>query len=1468
MARPKKWDIVRKERLFEVAREHLDELTSTEYEITKDSHVIRNIHEAFGELDCDASSVLYQLAEMKFVSQKHTSLRTGIFFRQSDNIRIDNYKVGPTYATPSDAEIKEIIDSIPGHFGAGCKDVIDLCSRLSSSGHRTARNFQKILYDCGIAKAAPDGKLRLDSKYDAFSALPVKSLVAAREAPREILDRITEQRILAGHFYVATGHPLPAIIRSTDGTGYGKSYSVFDQFLNNARCAEPDLRHRNLLFITPQKAQIDIDRKLVDGAERIGVPFLPILSREDLTNPDFNDWVGKESNRDKYHRWFKAGKKAADIGPDLARLEATLNQIDSTNNQLATVVDFVDQALLRKQLQSLAGRCLNLLKDAALAALNQNGNYTSIAKLRGGIGKLDPLRFEIVSRYFPLECALHEPCILLATTKKFDTQMPILGVGKAGQHVAKLADFYELIGGSRHEDGLVMSAAVALGDSDQRVFLREQLFIEDENNKFRQAKVAFTVVVDEEHEAYKILASDRKISLIDHASNIPHVLSTVCRVYKSIGGGNGLTGLDRPLYEVARDFFARVEALLASKCELSPGQTMASVIALFESNIGYVQIDKRDVEQVINVTRNVFSFTPKRFFNEGALKNIRLRGCDGNTYCQIYFGSREDGNATLYDLYQLLMALLAAASEIPSEDFLRMLGSEGDGSQNTSLRLFILRALKHRYEVKNLFDRSMDEDQIVNRFFTYFQPKTVFSIEPRKSVHFKDPRLNEFVYADFRMDLLRELPEVSLMRMAHNTRNAVYCLSATTGFQSIYNGNYNHNVLQHYGEQGADNLGFSVIRRGKQDIPILEGLRDARASIRSATFHPFPVEGMSITPDPVDPEVTRLLKVWANKLDPSLTMRRHRYQKREFMRQLEAIMLAAYDGKNTLILSLSGRIRTLFSKYLENCQYKCRVLKRRAKGENDIYDFMPFSNGVSLRLVFFHSDLAKRLNVRDFTALSSDMQRLVFIAPYSSAGTGLNYFVTYEGTGFREDFSRLVLVNSPLYSEVVQPETGLNSLDNWLTLMKFYADSKQVKFLKDFDVNLVTGENYAVLMREHEMSLFKNLMQALGRVERADSLLVSEIFICSDLLDVATMQFEQLGRAGNDVVLGSMSLLNHSLRNYCQGLARAHSFPSVAARASFEKDVEEREQRIEQFFMAFLRSEIQRARTNVPSSADLNEALRSIDSIFDPAKWMADLKKNPTVASSAYRSAIIDSFFIQRDSGCENVTFCVKKQRDALTDIIGGTTLYRPQRQVLPQFDKDIDDRQGEFWTRFWKLVDFQDEAFRSHVPLPAILPLLKGNVGEYLLDGLLMQIGQDALSLEAVFGKLSAPCYELFDRYVEVDNNLICIDAKNWASSFDQTALAQKTHAEAKRKMALISDLLGQRYDEIKFVYLNTRVECNPLNIMPEADGEGAYYLNLLKRESGYAAIKDKKFESTMSDRLVLNRRLTAMLTPTSKKP
>lgn len=134
------------------------------------------------------------------------------------------------------------------------------------------------------------------------------------------------------------------------------------------------------------------------------------------------------------------------------------------------------------------------------------------------------------------------------------------------------------------------------------------------------------------------------------------------------------------------------------------------------------------------------------------------------------------------------------------------------------------------------------------------------------------------------------------------------------------------------------------------------------------------------------------------------------------------------------------------------------------------------------------------------------------MSSYKSAGTGLNYFVKYHDGDINDvnaprldvDFERLVLINSSFYSEVKDNSGNLNTLPNYVTVLKHYADDDiTVHKLADINVNFAHGENYRLLMAEHDMSLFKVVVQAVGRVERRDTLLKTEIFypaMCSVML--------------------------------------------------------------------------------------------------------------------------------------------------------------------------------------------------------------------------------------------------------------------------------------------------------------------------------------------------------------------------------
>lgn len=1462
------WDVHQREKLLRVATAYDSDLRS-ESTYTANSVVIDRIHRDFNEDGCGKSAILYQLADMNFFSQREQSKKNGIFYRQKKEIALHNYKIGPNYPPTNQIEIESIINFFLEKVKLDHENISELCEVLSSEFGRTGRNIQKILFDNNVIEVTPSRYLMLAPTFLTKATDQTTMEFRERQAPHDVLSDIIHHRNAAAIFYRSQGHPLPALIRSTDGTGSGKSYAVFDQYIKEANRSEPGIRHRNLLFITPHKTQIlSVDNDLLDKARAKKIPILPVLGRDDLTNLEFVDWVTKESNRSKYERWIKSGISCPFLKAHLQSLKYVIKQIRFFETQLTDLQSAIQPEQLKEQLDSLKYQILKILEKLCLATVNQSGTPVTPTDLLLSNTQKDLLRLEILSLYMPFERALMEPCILLATTAKADTSMYLLSGGNRGKYGVKRVPLDELLGGSEAPSESLVSNWVARSDRDHREFLREEFFASDEKNLFRKSGVAFTMVLDEEHEAYHVLSKEGKVTLLDSNSNLPHVLSSIYRAFKSIDGLNSDIASTRPLYEVTNKFFSTVESLLAQHCDLSEGNSLKSLLSLFESNIGYIQIEKQDVEQVIQIARNVFSFTPKRFFNEVGLKRIHIVGCDNNTHCRLYFSPESDTNPTLYDLHQVIMALLAAAAELNNEDFLNMLGTVDSNSQNSPLSRFIRAARSNRDDVQYMFDRANDENIIVDRFFTYFQPKTVFSLESRQRVEYVDPRLNDFVYVDFRLDLLKALPEVSIMRALHNTRNAIFCLSATTGFAEIYNGNYNHNMLRHYGERGADNLDYRVVTRSQADLPTLDGLRNARAKIRDVTFFPFSSVGKSIKDEPFSGEFQNTYKHWRKKLNPNPAILRNIFHIREFDRQLEAILLAAYEEKNTLTLALTGNIRKVFRDYTQLTQDRCRVLRRCSRNVHDIYDFTPFNNKITLRLVFFHADLVKEIELNKFTVLSTPTQRLVFVAPYGAAGTGLNNFVTYINSNFKEDFTRLVLINTPFYSEVLKKDEGFNTLENWLTLMKYYSDSdvrSEIVCLKDFDVNLVNGPNYLVLMREHQMSIFKKLIQALGRVERADSVMSSEIYLSSDLLDVAMLQFAQLScQESNRVVLGSLSLLNQKLYEYCKNKVKCVTFSDQTQRDDFERLIISNQRKINKFFEDTLMKEIARARSEGIFATQFNEDLRSIDCVINPASWISKLKKSEVVRSNPYYQSIIDSFYLKKEDSLEGITFCQSPDGRGLSDMIGGNVLYQAANRVLPHYNKLYVNEEGDFWSRLNKLIDLQDNSFQLYVPVPALLPLIKGNVGEYLLDGLLNQVSVNALSLEDVFEKLNPICYELYDRYVETRTGLVCLDAKNWSSGFDRTEQAVEAHQNSIVKMDTIRRLLGHQYPSITFVYINTRFEHNPLNLMPESDGAGAYYLNLLKLESSYMAAKGKR-HSLRTDRITLNKTLLELLAPSN---
>lgn len=118
---------------------------------------------------------------------------------------------------------------------------------------------------------------------------------------------INSHRTRLAPFFNGNAKPNPSFSFANDGTGFGKSYNVFDQFVEHSavRDAGGGGGHRNLFFITPHKAQIDVSKVTQERAVERGVSILSFLAERDLSDLNFVGWVSKICNEDLYTSWIR-----------------------------------------------------------------------------------------------------------------------------------------------------------------------------------------------------------------------------------------------------------------------------------------------------------------------------------------------------------------------------------------------------------------------------------------------------------------------------------------------------------------------------------------------------------------------------------------------------------------------------------------------------------------------------------------------------------------------------------------------------------------------------------------------------------------------------------------------------------------------------------------------------------------------------------------------------------------------------------------------------------------------------------------------------------------------------------------------------------------------------------------------------------------------------------------------------------
>lgn len=396
--------------------------------------------------------------------------------------------------------------------------------------------------------------------------------------PQSVREAITAARKQAGTFYAFTEADTPLLIQSQDGTASGKSYNVFAQYIESVNPAiNSGNSHRNLVFITPLKSQIDIPEQLIARARDKKIELLPYLSQGDIADLGFTSWVkspeGKTpTNRERYRHWIKQANKlmSGEIQLIFQRLKAEVDARNSLEVRLETEIKVgatFEQKRLEDELRlnsfHLAGR-LQEATVAMLNALNQN-----LEVLLDG-ETTDPryaLATEMVKHLFPFQIALYRRCILLATTKKFDGSVLLLKRDKEGGYHRSSQQLDHVLG---QKKSLKVNplGEIANQTNLQRIeSLKEQYWITDEDSPFAQRDIRFTLVLDEEHEAYRIFQQNVCQTLMNDDQQLPSLLAILHRVLEYVDE----CSLDEraPGYTPLKNYVDEINKALL-QCDLRP----------------------------------------------------------------------------------------------------------------------------------------------------------------------------------------------------------------------------------------------------------------------------------------------------------------------------------------------------------------------------------------------------------------------------------------------------------------------------------------------------------------------------------------------------------------------------------------------------------------------------------------------------------------------------------------------------------------------------------------------------------------------------------------------------------------------------------------------------------------------------------------------------------------------------------
>ncbi|OUR84758.1 hypothetical protein A9Q75_01565 [Colwellia psychrerythraea] len=1282
-----------------------------------------------------------------------------------------------------------------------------------------------------VTKAANETSIQSEGEVQLGDAT-----VIAKAIDSDLQTQLNDTRAELYNLYDSLSQVRPSLIFSNDGTATGKSYNVVESFL---RPIHPDNLidgFTNLLFTCPQKSQLELSQNHISEAQKKRVPINCIFALDDIANLELKHWSSKEVLRKAFERWINQLLNNNYFKTLGVNLKGAIKRVDAAKKQLVSAM--FDDALDVRIVENIVYSAERGLREQLTKTARQL--YSYYVEDKGSISShrafftsqyisIDPMLIsavEMVNHVFPFESSKYCPTIMLLTARKLKTQVTTLKLSERSKDgLTTEQHAIENIVGHKCHSAEVRQNIDRLGSitnkpiEEQQEYLYDVRYLIDQDDYYLQNGIKFDLIIDEEHVTYPSFLNLGKHDILPSNDSVSDILSILYRI--NMSALNHRDGYSENWGESACEIIDEIKDHFTNRCEISEHCDFDSMIDLFAHKLHSPHIARQEVEQIINITRNVFAMTNKSFYNELELKKLRVSGVGApgrHTGIKIYFQTDQyDKNPSLYDLFQLILCVFYVISKATHlDDYFKMFELQMDSEQNRPMRLFFNRIRQSRVDITNLFERANNEDQPIDHFFSYFLPKVVFSLQKLAELAAKPSQTDDDIFVTFKIELVESLPEDSLMRCLANTKNRAILLSATSGIRDGFNSSFNPELFKRFSTvNGEQRIHF--YKRIENDVGTFDKLRALRSSCRNIEFYTHDDTSFQ---SKNDDELASQVQSFSNHIIQSANVaspyKISVHHKREIDITVKHMLSAALNQKHTMILSNSGTPARAIKEFAM-AQAECisQLSPENYKGTDygsiyKVFEFQPFEQGAKLRIVLFDAELNKKEDVVKQLSLTDDNTKICFISSYTSAGTGINVYKRYINEAINEDFERICLVNMGYWSSIKTKNDGFHHIFNAIYLYQKITSGKENILFKDVNLNFLEGKNFNALLNAHKLEQAFTLMQSLGRVERCDTNINTQVFLSEEIIQHMTLFFSYLERESQDLFIGSLSLLNHNFYQLTKQYAYSKSFETTVDRDLFKKETLESSKTVKGFFSEYVVPRLNDARKGDYTAIALNEAIRDISCVVDLARYINNIKSLPEIKNSMIEP-IIDKFDVNNINTKSNIVICRTGKVGELTDIFDGISLYEPFSSVVPNFDKIEGNINPKYNCQVvLKTISKLRKSATSNtaIPNPELVPVIKGNVGEYIFQAIIDSNDIKVLSTEEVFELAGSVAYELFDVFILVNKELICIDVKKWASYLDSKERSHDLLSKSERKCEQISSNLKKTWYCSKVCLCEYRLE------------------------------------------------------------